>query len=202
MKLIIRSALLAMLGLAAAAPSARADGWVSPFAGINFGGDAGGKFGDNVDDPNHFTWGVDVGGMIAGVFGAELDVAYTNNFFGTDDAFEKNKVLTIIPNLIIGIPIGGQSGAGIRPYLTAGVGVAKRNLEFDEIEIFDDNEVVYSVGGGVMGYFNDHFGLRADYRYIRGFSADDLFDDLDLDFDFEETTFNFSRATIGAVIRF
>jgi len=201
LKLIIRSALLAMLGLAVAAPAARADGWVTPFAGINFGGNAGGDFGGSVDDADKLTWGLAVGGMLGGVFGAEVDLAYSNNFFGNDDAFTKNNVLTILPTLIIGIPIGGQHGGGVRPYLTAGVGLLKRGLEFDEIEVFDDNDAVYSLGGGVMGYFNDHFGIRADYRYIRGFTADDLID-ADLEFDFNETTFNFSRATIGAVFRF
>lgn len=199
MKIIIRTTLLAVLGLAACASTARADGWVSPFAGVNFGGTAGGKLGDVADDPSHFTWGVDVGGMFGGVFGAELDFAYTRDFFGTGDNVAGNHVLTVIPNLVVGIPIGGQKGAGIRPFVDAGIGLLKRDLSFSDIQVFDDNSAVYSLGAGVMGYFTDHFGIRADYRYIRRFSVDNL--DI-TNIDINKDTFNFSRASVGAVFRF
>jgi len=202
LKLIIRTTLLALLGVAAGASSARADGWVSPFGGVNFGGTAGGKLGDAADDPSKFTWGVDLGGMFGGVFGAELDIAYTHDFFGGGDNVSGNHVLTVIPNLVVGIPIGGQHGGGIRPFVDAGIGLMKRDLSVNSIQIFDDNSAVYSLGAGVMGYFSDHFGIRGDYRYIRRFSTDN-FDITNIkDFDLNNDTFNYSRLTFGAVFRF
>jgi len=198
LKHIIRTVLLTVFGLAAIAPQARADGWVSPFAGVNFGGSAGGKLGDVADDPSHFTWGVDVGGMLGGIFGAELDVAYAKNFFGSSDIGD-NSILTIVPTAIVGIPIGGQHGAGIRPFVSGGIGLLRRNLDVSNISVFDDNKAVYTLGAGVMGYFGDHFGVRADYRYFRAFSVDDLnITSIDLNKD----TFNYSRFTLGAIFRF
>jgi len=50
-----------------------------------------------------------------------------------------------------------------------------------------------NAGGGVMGYFGDRVGLRADLRYFRtGFGDFDFFD-------FESV--DFWRASIGLVIR-
>jgi hypothetical protein len=56
----------------------------------------------------------------------------------------------------------------------------------------------WNLGFGVMGYFADHFGLRGDIRYLRGFK------DMDTgatNFDFNNTQLHFWRASIGVVFR-
>ena len=60
---------------AVCATTARADGFISPFVGVNFGGDASGTFNSNLRDRSQATYGFTLGGMSAGVFGLELDIA-------------------------------------------------------------------------------------------------------------------------------
>ena len=198
MKTAARVAMWMLLVCGMWASDARADGWISPFVGVNFGGDAGGTFTQVAEDRQHVTYGVDMGGMLGGVFGIEFDLAYTKHFFGTGAAVSDNSVLTAMPMLVIGIPIGGQRGAGFRPYGTAGAGLIHRSLNVGSVSIFDgENSFGYSLGGGAMIFFADHFGIRGDYRYIRNFSVDEI-----LELDIRRGTFNFSRATGALVFRF
>jgi opacity protein-like surface antigen len=196
MNRFVRVAVLAC-GLMLAASNARADGYVSPFAGVYFGGDAGGTFVDEAEERDRIAWGFAVGGMLGGVLGAELDLAYTSDFFGTD--LDDNSLLTIMPTAVIAIPIGGQRGPGLRPYATAGVGAIRRRLEVGGVEVLDDTDAAYSVGFGIMGFLATPIGIRADYRYFRNFSSDLL--DFG-NFDIRRGTFDFSRASVGVVFRF
>jgi opacity protein-like surface antigen len=104
-----------------------------------------------------------------------------------------------MPAVIVGVPIGGQQGLGIRPYATAGVGMVRRTLNFSGFDVFDGSDLAYTLGGGVMGYFSDHVGLRADYRYLRNFEVDDV---SLTDVDFSRGSFDFSRASVGVLFRF
>jgi opacity protein-like surface antigen len=193
------------LALTLATTEARADGFVIPFIGINFGGDAGNSFDiDDVGDVNRASFGAAVGYMGGGIFGAELDIAYTRNFFGSGPGVEGNSLLTIMPALVLGIPIGGQHGGGVRPYGLAGIGMTRRNLSVNNLDVFDGSDIAYSFGGGVTVYFSDHVGVNAEYRYLRNFEVDEItleeLDDLDIDID--RGAFNFSRVSFGVAFRF
>ena len=59
---------------------------------------------------------------------------------------------------------------------------------------FATNRAGWNVGGGVMGFFNDHIGLRGEVRYLRAFDSDTVAG-IDLG------TLNFTRLSIGLVIR-
>ena len=182
-----------LVGLSLIFPSeAHADGWVSGFIGNAFGGSGGGGLSEALKNRDTLTYGFNIGGMSGGVFGAEFDFGYTPNFFGKDSGVQKSGVMTIMGSLIAGIPVGGQSGAGIRPYGFFGVGLLRRKIEFSEV--FDDissNDFGYNVGGGIMGFFTTVLGVRGEYRYFRRFKSDDL-----------GRKFDFSRASIGIVLRF
>jgi opacity protein-like surface antigen len=197
MRKSLRVAALTVLGLWTFAADARADGYVSPFVGVNFGGDAGGTFREAAEERQHLTYGFSAGGMGAGVFGVEFDLGYTSNFYGNGSGISDNSVLTAMPALIIGIPIGGQQGPGIRPYATAGLGLIRRSVDLFGESIFDGNKLGYSLGGGVMGYFATNVGIRADYRYFRNVEVDDI-----TEFEFSRGTFDFSRASVGILFRF
>jgi len=68
MRGVIKAAIVAgVLGVLWAPVQARAEGYISPFAGVHFGND---------DIENTFVWGGDAGYMGAGVFGIELDFGY------------------------------------------------------------------------------------------------------------------------------
>jgi len=103
-------------------------------------------------------------------------------------------------NLIVGIPVGGTRGAGLRPYVAGGVGLIRtgfaRRLDDDGPTT---NDVGFNLGGGVMGFFSDHFGLRGDLRYLRNIRSD--FTDADFNPDFDLGDLDFWRATVGIVIR-
>jgi len=182
------------------ASTARAQGHANVFVGSNFAGDAGQSLSSALNDGSRLTWGGAAGGMINGIFGAEVDFAYARNFFGTDDSLDGNYVMTLMPSIIVGVPVGGERGPGFQPYATAGFGWIRRDLEIDGIEAIKDNDLGYSVGFGVNGYATTHFGIRADYRYFRNVSADESSNVVGISFD--EGNFSFSRGTIGAIFRF
>jgi hypothetical protein len=183
------------------APStAYADTYIAPFIGVNFGGDVGTPLSVSLEDRNRVTWGVGVGTMGAGVFGVELDLGYTSKFYtDTNVVVTKNNVLTVMPALILGIPLGGQQGVGVRPYVLAGAGLIRRDVGFANLISFAENDIGYTLGGGVMGFLGDNFGIRGDVRYFRNFQGDEL--DV-IGIDFETGTFNFGRASVGAMFRF
>jgi hypothetical protein len=191
---------IAALALAIAPSVAWADGYFVPFIGANFGGDVGRPLRETVDERNRLAWGFGVGGMAGGIFGAEFDFGYTHNFYASNGTFvTKSNLITAMPALVIGIPVGGQSGPGIRPYVLAGAGLLRRDLDFTTIDTLSRNDWGYTVGGGVMGYFSDRVGLRGDLRYFRNFKVDDI--DI-TGVDFERGTFNFGRASLGVLFRF
>jgi opacity protein-like surface antigen len=198
LKTSIRTAVL-VLGLTlGAASAARADGYISPFVGANFGGSADdGSLSEAAGDVKKFTYGFNLGWMGAGVFGVDLDFAYTRDFFGDDDSVDGNSVLTLIPNLILGVPFGGQTGGGFRPYGTAGIGMITRNLELDGDDVFEGSDWAFSFGAGAMIFFSDSVGIKGDYKYIRAFDLDDIGDVLT-----RGDEFWFNRANIGVVFRF
>jgi hypothetical protein len=193
MRRVIKSFVLsaAVTTLALAPSVASADGYVNPWAGINFGS------GSNVEN-GRGSFGANAGFMGAGVIGGEVSFGYSPSFFGTDNDFGNNTVIDLMGNLIIGVPIGGTNGPGFRPFVTGGLGMVR--TQFDAGTLFDvstsNNDPAWSVGGGVMGYFNDHVGLRGDLRYLRNFSDNSDLDDLGFD-----GNFKYWRAAVGLVIR-
>ena len=183
--------------LALASPAtARADVFLVPFAGVNFGGDSGKELGDAID-AERLNWGVGIGYMGGGIFGLEGDFSYSPDFFGKTD-IGGSKVATYMGNLMLGVPLGGQSGFGVRPYGVVGLGVVHTDVNaFDELR-GSDNDLAWNFGGGVMLLFGP-VGLRADVRYFRTFSALDF---LDLDFLEPRGKLDFARGSAGFIIRF
>jgi hypothetical protein len=177
------------MALVLAPMQARADGFVSPWVGS--------AFGSNIDN-GRTTFGITAGGMGGGIIGGEVDFGYSPSFFGTEDDFGSNTVINVMGNLIVGIPVGGQSGAGIRPYVTAGAGLLRTQIDggtFSNVSS-SSNGLGWNAGAGVMGYFSDHVGLRGDVRYLRGFNnADTGLTNVDL------SALRFWRASVGVVLR-
>jgi len=189
--------IIAAAGAAAivSAPAvARADGFVSPWAAVQFGG----KLDDIRGDVNRgrAAFGVTAGAMGAGIIGGEVDFGYSPSFFGTSNDFGNNTMINLMGNVIVGVPIGGTSGGGVRPYFTGGVGLLRSQIDGGSLfnVASSTNEFGWDLGGGVMGFFNDHFGLRGDFRYMRAFEGD-VINGLDLG------KLNFTRLSIGVVIR-
>jgi opacity protein-like surface antigen len=175
---------------------ARADGWVVPWVGS--------AFGSSIDN-GRGTFGVSAGGMGGGVIGGEVDFGYNPSFFGTKTDFGNNSVLNLMGNLIVGVPIGGTYGAGIRPYVLGGVGLIRTQIDgIPNTNLFrpasSDNMFGWDAGAGVMGFFNDHIGLRGEIRYLRG--THDLNESTGISsVDFNGNKIHFWRPSIGVVFR-
>jgi hypothetical protein len=192
LKRVVRLVLL----ISALSPAAaRADGLLVPFAGVNFGGDSGKELQDAFD-AKRLNYGVSLAYMGAGVFGVEGDFAYSPDFFGKTD-LGGSSVMTATGNLLLGIPIGGQHGFGVRPYALIGVGIIRNKVEaFGDLLNLDDTNSAWDFGGGIMLFLGTHVGLRGDLRYFRTFS--------NVDFGVLDTSqqLDFARASAGLIIRF
>lgn len=200
------SAVLGALVVGATPARASADWLFTPFVGGVFGGKA--NFGDfnNFDDEfeRRVTFGGTLGWMGNGIIGAEVDFGYTPNFFentsGSGDfAFGDSNVTTLMGNLILGAPIGGQTGPGIRPYASGGVGLIRTQVDgFDFFDALDTNDLGFNVGAGIHGFFSDTIGIRGDVRYFRSLQDNEPDDEFDL----AVSEFSFLRATVGVTFRF
>jgi opacity protein-like surface antigen len=205
-KFVITSSVVALTFLGVP-NSASADWLFTPFIGTAF--NAGADFGDTFDEPGEFerrfTYGASLGYMGAGVAGFEIDFGYSPNFFETlvvdDDDFtfaDDSNVTTLMFNILLGAPIGGQSGPGIRPYAVGGLGlirshVTEAGLFFEDL---DSNDWGFNLGAGLHGFITDNVGIRGDVRYFRSFAGED---DEDL---FAVSDFDFWRASVGVTFRF
>jgi opacity protein-like surface antigen len=185
------SVLIASLALvlASAAP-ARAQAFVSPFVGYNFGGDAACPTVSDCDDKS-MNFGVSFGSANA-LIGFEEEIGYARNFFKDADV-SSSSVFTLMSNVIVGPRI-----KAVRPYGVAGIGLMKARVEFtrDSLLALDNNNLGWNVGGGVMLVFG-HVGIRGDIRYFHGFSDLDVFGvrlgDIELDY---------GRAMAGLVLAY
>ena len=175
---------------------ARADGWIIPFWGVNFGGNSGKEL-SNAIDAKRFDWGVSLGYMGAGVLGIEGDFARSPDFYGRTDV-GGSSVFTATGNLLIGIPIGGQKGVGFRPYGLVGLGVIRSKVDaFTDVLNFDNSEAAWDFGGGAMFFFANHVGIRGEVRYFRTFKALNFIEGID-----RTGPLDFTRGSVGLILRF
>jgi hypothetical protein len=138
---------------------ARADGYVTPWIGLDLASST---------DSGHTSFGLTTGYMGWGVFGFEADFGYSPEFFGSSDFFGTNTAFTGMGNFILGVPIGGTDGAGVRPFVSGGVGLMRTHIDGGTIVRVPqwNNAFGYDLGAGMMGFFSQHFGLRGDVRYL------------------------------------
>ena len=192
MKRVIKSLILAGAVATVLAPiQARADGFVTPWIGS--------AFGSNIQN-GQTTFGVSAGGMGAGIIGGEADFGWSPSFFGTTSDFGNNTVMNLMGNVIVGVPVGGTRGAGVRPYVVGGVGLIRSQIDGGTVARVSSstNMFGWDAGGGVMGYFAQHVGLRGDLRYHRAMS--DLTTNVS-SIDLSGNKLHFWRASIGVVLR-
>ena len=192
----MQRALKAFVGVVAAAlicapAQARAEGYISPWVAANSG---------TGFDNGRAAVGLQAGAMGGGVIGGEVGFGYSPSFWGTQNEFGNNSVIDLMGNIIVGVPVGGTHGAGIRPYLTAGLGLLRTQVDGGTIAQVSssNNDFGWNAGGGVMGYFSDHVGLRGDLRYLRNIENNSS---SITNIDFNPGSFHFWRASVGVVIR-
>jgi opacity protein-like surface antigen len=171
---------------------ARADGFITPFIGFNFGGDSANCPTLTGCDEKRKNFGVSLGSM-GTVFGFEEDISYAKNFFG-ETPLSENSVFSAMSNLMIGVGVGP-----IRPYVLGGVGLIRTHVSSLTGAVTEpdtgDNALGYDLGGGVTGMFGSHVGVRGDLRLFRTFK------DLDL-LIFTSEKLEFWRASLGLALVF
>jgi opacity protein-like surface antigen len=203
---VITGVIVAGFLLFASPSRASADWLFTPFIGANFGGNADfGEF-DDFDDEfeRRVDFGASLGWMGGGIVGFEVDFGYSPNFFENtvgpgDFEFGDNNVVTLMGNVLVGIPVGGQSGPGIRPYASGGAGLIRSHVDgggfFDDL---NSNDFGVNIGAGINGFFTDNIGIRGDVRYFRSLNDNEPDDEFDLAL----SDFDFWRATVGVTFRF
>jgi opacity protein-like surface antigen len=193
----MRSVGLALFGcviLLLAPTAASGQGYLTAFVGGNFGGDTGVSLDESINDISKLDYGARVGILGGGIFGGEFEVGYTPNFYGKGTVFDSTSVLTVMGNLVLGIPAGP-----VRPYAMIGLGLIRRTIDYVEGQDtpnVTDSRVAYDLGGGVNLFFSQHVGINADFRYFRNFSTGNAILDL------ENDKFNYSRGSIGVTFKF
>jgi opacity protein-like surface antigen len=160
---VIKLLLLAAVVAVISAPAlARADGFVTPWVGGEF------SKGDHPDS-GRGAFGASAGYMGAGIIGGEFDFGVAPSFFGNSTDFGSNSIITAMANLIVGVPIGGTFGKGVRPYASGGLGLIRTQIDGGNLVLSSshNNDFGWNAGAGVTGYFSDHVGLRGDIRYFQ-----------------------------------
>lgn len=194
-------AAVVLLLIGGSASPASADWLITPFIGATLAPNARFSLSDLEDNiGERVTFGASAAWMGAGIIGFQIDFGSTPNFFNVDAGpgdfdFGDGNVTTLMGNLVIGAPIGGQSGPGIRPYASGGIGLFRTNIDAGDVfESINSNDLGGNVGGGVHIFFSDGIGINGDIRYFRALQQDDD------EFSFED--FDFWRAVVGLTFRF
>jgi opacity protein-like surface antigen len=183
-----RALAFAALLIALSAVPARADGFLSPFLGFNYGDSPNCSTLTNCDD-KRVNWGVALGAT-GGIFGFEEEFAYAPNFFGTSGS--ENAVLTLMSNVLVVIPAGP-----VQPYGLIGVGLVRPHAQLNASSLASNqNALGWDIGGGVNIYFTHAVGIRGDLRHVR------TLQDITLGGLFTNAPLDFWRASAGLTLRF
>jgi hypothetical protein len=180
------SAVIGTLLLVLTSAPARADGFLTPFIGHNFGGDTSACAGPSGCSPSRRSYGVSVGrtGISAGF---EEDLSYTKDFFGSAPGSESSVFSAMSNLLFLGSP------GRIQSYILSGVGLVRLRVTSNHTTV-DRNIIAFDLGGGVNGFFTTHLGIRGDIRRFRTLQ--------DANVDPVNGKLRFWRASVGLALKF
>jgi len=172
---------------------ARAEGFVVPWIGTSFS--------QGPDFPAASSQRPSFGAALGtigggGIFGVDIDVGYTPSFFGpSSGSLGNNSLITAMADLILGLPIESRGGKGARPYASIGSGLIRSQTNTSGPA--NANNFGWNGGGGVMGNFSSHVGLRGDLRYFRTVNNTTVANTISL----SPGSFHFWRASVGLILR-
>ena len=184
----------AALVIVSAAHDAAAQGFVSPFVDTTFSSPSA------TGSSSKPGFGISLGN-IGKIVGAETEIGYQPEVIdNTANALAKSRVIIFSGDVLVGPTIGGFKAYGAVGAGNLNLNVSRlSSLVIPDPESISNNYFTFNVGGGVMGFFTEHLGVRGDLRYFRayGFKIEDLQSaGLALD------RFDFWRAGIGFVAKF
>ena len=168
---------------------ARADAFVTPFYGYNFGGDSSNCSSLRNCEDKRTNFGVSFGSS-RGVFGFEEDISYAKDFFGKTPG-TANAVLTVMSNLMLVVPAGP-----VQPYAIVGVGLIRPHVKLDTSALsLTNNAFGWDIGGGLNIYLGHRVGVRGDVRRMK------TLNDVTLGI-FGNEKLEFWRGSVGVTLRF
>jgi outer membrane protein with beta-barrel domain len=170
---------------------AHADGFISPFIGYNFGGDSGCPEVANCDNKTR-NIGVAVGSL-GSVVGGEFEFNFIDQFFGQTTGVSSN-LFTMMGNVMFAPKVGA-----IQPYVLTGLGLMKTHVEFTTAGLTstNNNNLAWDIGGGVIGFFTPHFGVRGDLRYFHSFQDLSV-----LNLSLSNTKIDYGRVAGAVILKF
>jgi opacity protein-like surface antigen len=185
---LIRIIVLAAALVAATAPPARAQGFMTPFIGYNFGGDSANCVSLRNCDEKRLNIGISFG-KTHGILGFEEDIGYARNFFDSTTSGD-NAVFTAMSNLLIIAPVGP-----VQPYGLFGLGLIRPHVHLDPSIALGKNAFGYDLGAGLNLFVSHGVGVRGDVRHFHTLQDVTLFV-------FSGEKLDFWRASLGATFRF
>lgn len=196
-----RDTFLALTVVAWTAAPAHAQWLVTPYVALNVAGDVEhGKGGPGVS-----------AGYLGGRFGFEFDVQRYQHFFKDADVFPLDPsappncspgvsgrctdidtdAIAFMGNVVL--PVRMRGATNWHPFASAGLGMI--HAWTNEENRTQDN-LAFTVGGGVTYLLNGRVGLRGDLRYFRALVDENEPDGVLL------TDYGFLRASVGVTFRF
>jgi opacity protein-like surface antigen len=170
----------------------RADGFITPFLGYNFGGDSNCATFRNCED-KRTNFGVSFGTM-GPVFGFEGDLGFARDFFGKVPGVD-NSVFSLTGDLLMGVGRGP-----VQPYFLLGMGLIRPRTSVSLTPVFqefDKNSLGWAIGGGVAIYPTRRVGVRGDMRHLRTLQDVPI-----VGSSLQNAKLDFWRASAGLALRF
>ena len=159
-----RSIFLGVLLIVFGAHDAASQGFISPFVGTTLTSPS------STGSSTKPGFGIAFG-AVGRIVGVESEIAfYPEVIDNAANALSKSKVISFSGGPILGPTIGP-----VKPYAAFGFGNLHLNVTgissvvVPNPESISNNYFTFNYGGGVMGFFTDHFGVRGDLRYYRAF---------------------------------
>jgi hypothetical protein len=173
MRLLLAAALITCSPL-----PARAEFFLSPFAGMKFGGSTSIVDLEFASSKKKFSLGAALLAVDEGILGYEVSFGYIPGYLEADDAFRPlvkpgSFEVDLTGSVLFSLP-PSVTGGGLRPYAAVGAGFIHVQAE-DILETLQVRRTipVGNVGVGAIGLFTNNVGARFDYRYIRSLTTDD-----------------------------
>jgi len=184
--LVSRLAAFAVLLLIMTSAPAWADGFLTPFLGDDFSGDAFNCTGLTDCQPTRMNYGASLGATGTSV-GVEEDLSYAKNFFGAAPG-AANAVFSAMSNLLV---LGGSGR--LQTYFVAGLGLVHASVSLNHASA-DSTVLGYDAGGGVSDFFTTHLGIRVDVRHFQTFQH--------VNVPLADRRLGFWRASLGLALKF
>lgn len=185
---------LALLLVIAAASELRAQSYISPLVGYDFGGDSVCMRLTDCEK-KQLNLGIALG-RLGSVFGYETDFGYTKDFYGTAPGVTSS-LLTVMGNVMF-VPAVGP----VRPYALVGLGLIRSQVDVSRGTFIGENannDIGWDVGGGLFVSLGEHIGLRGDIRYFHSFEE---FTVVGFPLGDADANIDFGRASAALVLKF